>query len=86
MGHASDDMEVLAWQYEAQLEHKEELVEKVNTHIWTCRDGQKVHLKDMTDSHITHTVRLLAKSNSFEAALWIHEFKHEQQRRIFELG
>lgn len=35
-------------------------------HIWTTRDGQEIEVKDMTDFHLTNTLRYLLRNGTLD--------------------
>lgn len=42
-----------------------------NLKKWAMRDGQKVRIKDMTDSHLVNTIRMLGRKHDDEKeAAW----------------
>lgn len=36
--------------------------------VWTTKDGRKVKVRDMTDSHLTNTLRFLARKAQLQAS------------------
>jgi hypothetical protein len=50
--------------------------------IWTTKDGKKIHVSDMTTSHIKNTIRVMERNDSEDLLLpWIDRFKKELERR-----
>ena len=35
----------------------------MNTKKWLCKDGRKVRIKDMTDTHLANTIKFLEKAH-----------------------
>lgn len=48
--------------------------------IWTCKDGSKVRIKDMSDSHLQNTIKLLEKKVPTSEAL--RYLKYEEYYRF----
>lgn len=61
MSDTTDDMEAGAALYEAHLERIEEDVRKK---VWTTRDGQRMKISDMADSHLTNTINLIRRATT----------------------
>lgn len=50
--------------------------------VWTTKDGQRIHIQDMTDSHIRNTLNMLIRNNDFDInAAWIEVLSKELNRR-----
>lgn len=50
--------------------------------IWTTRDGQRIAVEDMTDSHIRNTIAYLERNDVCDIYLpWITRMQRELKRR-----
>ena len=52
-----------------------------NNYIWTTRDGNKVHIYNMTDSHLNNTISLVERKDP--ESVWSQILKQEQTYRDF---
>lgn len=50
--------------------------------IWTTRDGRRIAVEDMTDSHIRNTIAYLDRNDVCDIYIpWIARLKRELKRR-----
>ena len=50
--------------------------------IWTMRNGEKIHVSEMAESHINNAIKYIEKHDKNDIYLpWIHAFKKELERR-----
>lgn len=50
--------------------------------FWTTRDGNQIHVSDMTESHIRNTIRYIERVDKIDLYLpWIDRFKRELRER-----
>lgn len=53
--------------------------------FWKMRDGKKIHVSDMSESHIRNTIKFIQKVDHTDLYLpWINRFKNELRERGLE--
>jgi len=61
---------------------KAEISKAADKHIWTTKDGTKVKVEDMTDSHLLNTYRYLERTDTMDLYLsWLMVLQDEIERR-----
>lgn len=65
------EFEVLYWQ----------AVQEAKSRTWTMKNGEKIHVTKMSDSHIRNCIAMLERNWSPIAEPFIGMFKKEQKRR-----
>ena len=65
-----------AWIRQARIEVQAE------KGIWTTKDGERIHITKMSDSHLKNAIRRLEEQNVFDKLLpWITVMEKELERR-----
>ena len=54
--------------------------------FWTTKDGTRIHVSDMTESHIRNTIRYIERVDKIDLYLpWVDRFKRELRERGLEV-
>lgn len=56
-------------------------VQEAKNGNWTMKNGEKIHVTKMSDSHIRNCIAMLERNGSPFAEPFICMFKREQERR-----
>lgn len=55
---------------------------EAKTGIWETKDKKKIHVSDMSDSHIRNCINLIKKKDKEDMYMpWINRFEEELERR-----
>lgn len=65
------EFEVLYWQ----------AVQEAKSRTWTMKNGEKIHVTKMSDSHIRNCIAMLERNGSPFAEPFVCMFRAEQERR-----
>lgn len=50
--------------------------------IWTTKNGEKIHVSNMTTSHIKNTIKMMERNDKEDLLLpWIKRFEEELDKR-----
>lgn len=50
-------------------------------YIWITKDGKKINVRDMTDSHLANAIKMLQKQSAEPAMKWITILSNELKNR-----
>ena len=74
--------EELLDEYFAEKQIYYDIEEKARSKIWTTKDGTKIPVKDMTDSHIQNIINLIKRKDKRDYYLpWLKVFEEELENR-----
>ena len=59
-------------------------IQEAKSRYWTMKNGEKIHVTKMSDSHIKNCIEMLERNESPFAEPFITMFKKEQERRANE--
>ena len=71
--------------YFAEMQIYHDIEEEAKSKIWTTKDGTKIPVRDMTDSHIQNTINLIKRMDKYDYYLpWLKVFEEElRDRKLF---
>ena len=65
-------------EYLAEIQIYHDIKQEAKSKIWTTKDGTKIAVKDMTDSHIRNTINWIKRKDKYDYYLpWIKVFEEE---------
>ena len=78
-----DELELDEYFAEMQIYH--DIEEEAKLKIWTTKDGTKIPVRDMADSHIQNTINLIKRRDKYDYYLpWLKVFEEElKDRELF---
>lgn len=55
---------------------------EVEEGYWTIKDGTRIHISEMSNSHIVNTIKFIQKRDKTDLWMpWVHAFQEELQKR-----
>ena len=55
---------------------------EAESHIWTMKNGERIAVEDMTDSHLLNAYRMLERNNMMDMNIaWLDVFQKEIKKR-----
>lgn len=62
--------------------YMDEVEQQARSGVWETKDGEKVRVEDMTDSHLRNTIAFLKREDEVDILLpWINRLERELDRR-----
>lgn len=72
MGHEFDETEYVAETSFLENSRRIKIQQEAKSGMWTMKNGTRIAITDMTDSHLINTYRLLEKNNVMDINLpWL---------------
>lgn len=77
---AIDEALLQELEYDRELD-AERVIKRAQSGIWTTREGDKIHVRDMAESHLTNTILYLTRRDVVLYQPWITLMQSELKRR-----